>query len=406
MIPGSSSAYTAVAGDVRRYVAYRCPAVASGSCSNKTSVPENWLRLMTMETLLSRLGLVSGADGVSCDGKTLEGLLVLVNRALQRLVAERPSNTDALRAELAMLTQSCSGWTQSLGRPDLPEPVRRELEQRWDEANTRRKVLERELREEEQMRRREVFTVDSDEVQRRLESLHLSIVGDNATLANLQLSSHIDRIDCFPDGQVRMRTCKLGILPDINALIDQFAEPIHRLAGETRRQRRRGRLALEDELDEGFDDKMHFALDPDRFADLPDEWFWIDEFAIPERQSWAESHAQEVAEFRLSTRLPMSKTADHFGVTIPTIRAALRIAKEQFGVDALGKELSLPTRPNWPRDNAQAVAAFLAQPGMTRKHAAAHFGKCLKWIKLAFDLAQDALKEPGSAVKPSEDDAA
>jgi hypothetical protein len=33
---------------------------------------------------------------------------------------------------------------------------------------------------------------------------------NNPTLGNLELSMHIDRIDCYDDGKVVLRTCKLG----------------------------------------------------------------------------------------------------------------------------------------------------------------------------------------------------
>ena len=34
--------------------------------------------------------------------------------------------------------------------------------------------------------------------------------GDNPSCGNLELSMHIDRIDCFQDDKVDIRTCKLG----------------------------------------------------------------------------------------------------------------------------------------------------------------------------------------------------
>lgn len=389
MIPASSSPYTSVSGDIRRYVNYRCPALASGACDNRIGVPEDWLRRTVMQSLSTHLGLTAPIDGDPADSETvMVELIELVNQALKRHVSEQPSAAAAIEAEIAAIDQNVSGWRQSLGRPDLMQAIRCDLEQQWEKAADRKQILERQLRDEVRQRQRQELVVDREEIQHRVQSLHEAIVGENATLANLQLSLHIDRIVCFPDRRVVLRTCKLSMFPDVASLIDQFAEANPQNAADPIRQRRRGRLAIDDNSDEGLEDAMHFGMDPERFADLPAEWFWTDEFEIPRRLSWAKSHAQAVADFRTTTHLSMVKTAKHFGVSIPTIKAALQIAKTKLGINALGKELSLPTRPNWPRDNAQRVAEFLSQPGVTRKAAAAHFGKCETWIKKAFDIAR------------------
>ena len=55
MTAASSRPYTTVAGEVRRYVAYVCPAAASGVCKNKRRVPEDWLRRTVIQTLLNHL---------------------------------------------------------------------------------------------------------------------------------------------------------------------------------------------------------------------------------------------------------------------------------------------------------------------------------------------------------------
>ncbi|MDG2391384.1 MAG: hypothetical protein P8M30_18915 [Planctomycetaceae bacterium] len=46
-------------------------------------------------------------------------------------------------------------------------------------------------------------------------------------------------------------------------------------------------------------------------------------------------------------------TAQHFGKTPTTILTALKFAKKEYGIDAMGKKISVPTRPNWKRENAQ-----------------------------------------------------
>jgi DNA invertase Pin-like site-specific DNA recombinase len=55
MTPSASSPYQTVSGEVRRYVAYACPAAASGVCTNKVRIPEEWLRQTVLRTLMSHL---------------------------------------------------------------------------------------------------------------------------------------------------------------------------------------------------------------------------------------------------------------------------------------------------------------------------------------------------------------
>lgn len=57
MIASSSAAYITVEGEERRYVAYACPAAASGACENTRRIPEEWLRETVMELIRQRLFL-------------------------------------------------------------------------------------------------------------------------------------------------------------------------------------------------------------------------------------------------------------------------------------------------------------------------------------------------------------
>ena len=55
MRASSSRIYTTAAGEPRRYVNYVCPGHSTGACPNGTSVPEEWLRGVVIETLRKRL---------------------------------------------------------------------------------------------------------------------------------------------------------------------------------------------------------------------------------------------------------------------------------------------------------------------------------------------------------------
>ena len=130
-----------------------------------------------------------------------------------------------------------------------------------------------------------------------------------------------------------------------------------------------------------------FAVDTTRFQGLGPEWFSVTQFRIASEPTWRESHAQQIAEWRLKNAATMEETADHFGKTVPTIRAALREARVKHGVDALGKEVSLSQRKCWSKEHASDVAEYLRQPGATIRQAAAHFGKSEPTISKAHRIA-------------------
>ncbi len=97
--------------------------------------------------------------------------------------------------------------------------------------------------------------------------------------------------------------------------------------------RRRALLRLEAE-DGDFDelmDRIHTATDPNRFAGLPEDWFWIDEYQMPTKSYWAHDNAQRVLaryeEIKATGKKPsLNAMAKEFGRSRPTISRALDIA--------------------------------------------------------------------------------
>lgn len=324
MIPASSAEYKTVRGDLRRYVGYVCKAALGGTCENKTRVPEDWLRKVVVAQVLDYLQL--GEDSASAE--VLEQLIALIGREIQRVEEERPSRAPALQAELKELDRQIQGWAKSLARPELPDAIRRDLEERWSAADSRKREIELELDEESRKQVRQRLAVDPEDVSRRLRSLHEVLAGDNATEANLQLALHIDAVESYSGGRVQLRICKLGLQPALVApIMDLVTEkPVRKL---DQHKRRRGRLATDSVIGEAFDsdDAMYFAMDPDRFAGLPDDYFWIDTFQVPKHQCWAELHAAAVYA-RRGDGLTFQALAKEFGVSVPTIRKAYRIGKQ------------------------------------------------------------------------------
>jgi hypothetical protein len=258
----------------------------------------------------------------------LREVTTLVQRELERKQQQRPRQRPRLEAEAAELASQMAGWAQSLGRRELPESLRRELEARYDEAHRRQQEIVRLLDEGDALDHNHTVHVDKDAVLAKLQQLPELINGENATQANFQLALHIDAIRCHADGRVVVRTCKLGILPDMHALMQRIGTEVADDARRLAHCRRRGHLALD--IDDSWlsDERAlaHFALDPERFVGLPDDFFWIDELQVPRRTSWAERHAQEVLQ-RRQAGLTFEQLTKEFNKSIPTLRKALRFAQ-------------------------------------------------------------------------------
>jgi hypothetical protein len=163
----------------------------------------------------------------------------------------------------------------------------------------------------------------------------------------MELSLHVDRITCHADGRVEMRMCKLGALPEVVDLLcdvayssnSQLATSSDQLVSGDRRRRRgprrRGRLRTTDlDAASGEDPRevADFAADTHRFDNLPDQFFWVDEFRIPTKISWVEQNAEGVLRRRdeiekeTGKRPSQNVLAREFGVSRPTINTALEIA--------------------------------------------------------------------------------
>lgn len=316
-------------------------------------------------------------------------LMKLVEEKYAELQPDVSSRKAAMEQELQELTDQRRGWRFSLGNPDLPDEARRELEEDLNRAIARSDEIERKLSEIESSAVQKTAALDREVVAEHLARLSQLMEGDNAAATNVMLSQHIGAIECDVDGQVVVRCCHLGAL----ANPEQSASALREMddaPDEPRRGRRRTRrdvgAALNDDEAIAAND---FAVDPHRYDGLGPEWFTEDVFHVPEKLTWAEEHAREVAEYRLKHKVTMPVTAEHFKKSVYIIRKALRYAKEKHGLDALGKEISLPTRQNWSRDNAQRVAEFFNQPGATMKAAVDVFGTSPPTISKAKDFAEE-----------------
>ena len=158
---------------------------------------------------------------------------------------------------------------------------------------------------------------------------------------------HIDKIECFSDGRVKSRICKIGSSPlaiqwfggNDDSEVDGQSEVAVTSHKVKPRRRALLRLEAEDGDHDALLDRMHTATDPDRFAGLPEHWFWVDEFQMPLKTSWVHQNAQNVLdrynEVQATGKTPsLNALAKEFGKSRPTISRALDIATED---DTTGK---------------------------------------------------------------------
>jgi DNA invertase Pin-like site-specific DNA recombinase len=318
----------------RRYVYYTCPRHYEAACPNARHVPEDRLREAVVGRLRTRLFPPPGRAGEP--PTWLPELMEQVRRELRRHREDEPDREAAAREELKQLEQQVAGWAQSLGNPQRPAAVRGELETRFEEAKRRQEDLERSLAAERALRWHVDRALEPGDVIEQLHQLDEVLAGYNPTLGNLELSRHIDAITCHADGRVELRGTMLGLFEGaVELLVREGVEeggPAPAVTGDgvrPVRPRRRGRLRLPTLSADGQEalGGLDGILDPERFAGVPDEFFWAETFVLPLRVSWAESHAEEVYLAWEETGLSMEKLANRFGKTRPTIKHALEIAK-------------------------------------------------------------------------------
>jgi transposase len=322
-------------------------------------------------------------------------LMEEVQRELTRLAADRQDPRPALRKERAALEENVAGWSQSLGKRDLHPTLRAKLEAEVEQTLTRLNGIDAAITEYDNRQAHVAHLLDPEQVIQTLNRLDDVLATDNPTAGNLELSLHIDRIDCYADGKVVLRTCKLGA---IAAAVDLLAgdapsdcpvdTPEPGTGTKRAKPRRRAKLRTDPfAMGAGaLQAAAHRAADPGRFAGLAEHWFWEDVFQIPAKTCWAQEYAAEVAELRSAGRT-MEQLAAHFRRSIPTIRDALRRAGDL--------DPSAPTLPRkmvrrrWAVVHAIEVVT-LEQQGMSTREIARRFAKSETTIREALRIGRAA----------------
>jgi hypothetical protein len=263
-------------------------------------------------------------------------LVQQVQQELDRLAAGHEDHRPALEKELRDLEDQVRGLSQSLAKPDLPPAVRFTIESDLEKLLRRQQEVEHRLAEVNALRQQARAVLDPQPVVDRLNRLDDVLAQNNPTRGNLELSLHIDHVRCYQDGQVVVRTCKLGALAGAVELVGgakapEVESPAGLSQGQAATPRRRARLRI-DSADEDLKELREAAVtaaDVHRFAGLGPEWFWEDAFQLPRKTCWSEEHAAAVAAKKQETGSSLARLAEQFGRSIPTIRRALQLAQEQ-----------------------------------------------------------------------------
>ena len=256
-----------------------------------------------------------------------------VERELDRLSQTQPDRKSAVEQEAAALRAQLQGWSQSLAKPDLNLLVREDLEGEYSEGKARLRELEAGLAALDGRAAQRRQLLDPAQALARLHRLDDVLGSGNVTMGNHELSRHIDRIDAYADGRVVMRTSRLGIFEGATAMLARPELVTPSAAAPNRiKPRRRGRMRIDEPLssDPAPFQEAKTGLDPGRFAGLGSKWFWDDILEIPKPSFWSDEHATEVQRIRLEhPGWTITQLCEHFHVTPPTIRKALRIAKDR-----------------------------------------------------------------------------
>ena len=321
-------------GETKRYTAYHCGRSVDRICPNTTGCPKPGSGKRSWGWFETACSPPTDRRGrpISCRKRTgSPPLLARIQSELDRQADGQTDRRPALQSEITRLEQQITGWKMSLGNPSLGAEIRGALEADLGTALVRLRALNAELATVSATATDARLLADPAAVADRLNRFTEVLAFDNPSRLNLELALHIDAIRCFPDGRVVVRTCQLGGLS--RRPRRRWSRPgksPHPLVPTTRlstpRKRSIRRLQTED-AGPSLREAAHRAADVNQFAGLGSEWFWEDEFRIPEPTCWSKENAAAVARPRAEGRTH-EELADQFGVTVLTIRKALQISEQ------------------------------------------------------------------------------
>ena len=389
------------------YVYYRCQRTSDGNCHNRAYIHEPWLRDQVIGYIKSQvLGVPESAASHGDDNdstfnsvsaEVAEEMRSLVEAYLEKQGSTENDSRPAIATQIAEINDQILGWSQSLGKPTLPNEVRHSIEADYKKAINIKAELKESLAQLDYAFSARSFRLDGKTLLEKMSRLSDVLAESNPSLVNIELSLHIDKIICNPDGTVTVRFCKLGLagMEFVNSMALVEVSNNHAAAvddgenGYTCTPRRRARLSASSDLYSSWDleSLAHWATDPHRFDYMDDCWFEEVTFVRPKQLCWAEENAVAIAERRLKDGLTTERLAEEFGVTLPTIRKGLKIAvKLDAKYEAVPRKMP---RRRWHEDHAAAVLA--ASKRMTVKEMVSHFSKSDVTLRKALVHAKEVL---------------
>lgn len=406
---GASMVPTSHGSDTeKRQAYYRCPRRSEGNCENKRHVSADWLEHVVFDELKRSLigdslnpSEIFGADESSplALSTEIELLIAEVQNALQMLQQPDHSPIPSLQQQITELSVRIQGYLMSISSINLSSSARELLERQLSESIEKKRTLENRVCEIESIVTHSAAACNQSTIIARLTCLSEILQTGNPSRLNLELSLHIDKIDCHKSGDVVLRTCKLGAFRDALPLLavdEGIEDELVPLASPRKvKPRRRATLRLQSD---GEDENelqalAEFAADPNRFAGINEKWFHERTFSVPVPMGWAEKNARIVAEKR-KQGLTEQAIAVEQNVSLPTVRKALKIAKKTDPELALLPR-KMP-RPRWHETHADEVFRR-KQAGESLESLARQYKKCEETLRKAVVLGRNRAEELNSA---------
>ena len=372
---------------VYRYVHHSCPRSGSGACVNHKYIREEKLRAAVVGHLRARLFPLPSDGGPP---GWLPELVGLIEADIASREERKPDRSAARASQLTALEKLMKGWMISLGDPDLATTLRKAFQESLASATAEAERLRIEAQSEIALESVRDRLINPKVAINALRGLHEVLAGENPTLGNLELSKHIDRVDCYADGKVVLHGTMLGVLGEGAILLTRTGEPEElqeTTPGQVRitpRLRSRRYVANLSAQDRPEDDQTRL-LDPTRFEGYGDEFFWQEELYLQEDLPWYRENAEAVARERVAGKTHEA-LARQFSVTVPTIRAAL---KHAYKIDpTLATVPKKMARARWQDSHYVEVAAREAE-GQSVAVMSAHFGVSEPLIRSALIIAAE-----------------
>ena len=307
----------------KSYRYYRCPC-NDGRCTNTRYLPADWLFEVVVARLRDSLYPLA-LNGEKGSPAWLPEFLAEVRRGLESHFEREPDRRPMLERESKEINSKAAGWTESLSKNDLSPLVRNQIEQQLDLALRRQQAIGVELEMLANAKQYVSTVLDPSKAVDRLRRLAEVLVAGNPSDVNEQLAKHIESIVFRPDGTVVMRTSRLGLFEGVSELLAGDNENAVEEDGDSDvfkiRKRALTRRRTTGDINTSTLEKPSGVVET--LVALPDNW--VDEaiFQVPVATSFPKEYGEEVFLRRQESKLSYGKLAAKYGVTRPTIRAAM-----------------------------------------------------------------------------------